>query len=71
MMLIMSNNNAVWYYRNNRKKEGAFTEEELIKLIQKGILETEDEIWMLEMENWMKLADSIYSFYLKNEERQA
>lgn len=64
----MSNNNAIWYYRNNRKKEGAFTEEELIKLIQKGILEAADEIWMLEMENWMKLGDSIYSFYLKNEE---
>ncbi len=64
----MSTSNAIFYYRNERKKEGAFTEEEFIQLIQKEIIEPEDEIWILDMKEWMKLKDSIYAFYLNTAE---
>lgn len=56
----------VWYYRNAQKKEGGFSEEEFIKLIQMGIIEENDEIWMMEMEKWMELKETIYSFYIPN-----
>ena len=55
---------SIWYYRNERVKEGSFTEEEFVTLIQKGIIGAEDEIWMLQMKNWKKLKETIYSHYL-------
>lgn len=64
-------NGAGFYYRNKQKKEGAFSEAEFIRLIQNEIIEPDDEFWMLDMENWMRLGDSIYSFYLKPNQKCA
>lgn len=61
-------NSIMWYYRNAQKKEGAFSEEEFTRLIQMGIIEENDEIWMMEMENWMVLKETIYSFYINKKE---
>ena len=57
--------NKNWYYmKKDRKKYGPFSEEELIRLIRQEIIEPGDYIWMTYMENWVKLRDSIYSFYI-------
>ena len=64
----MENNQ--WYVRRqDGKKEGGFTDEQLKALIDKGIVEGQDEIWTMKMNNWMKLEDSIYSFYIPKEEK--
>ena len=57
--------NKNWYYmKKDRKKYGPFSEEEYIRLIRQEIIEPEDYIWMTYMENWVRLGDSIYSFYI-------
>ena len=62
--------NNLWYVRRqDGKKEGGFTDEQLKALIDKGIVEGPDEIWTMKMKNWMKLEDSIYSFYIPEEEK--
>jgi hypothetical protein len=59
----------IWYYaRPDGSKYGPYTEEELIKLLKNGILGEKDYIWMTAFENWMKVGDSIYSFYLGMEQ---
>ena len=59
----------IWYYaRPDGSKYGPYTEDELIKLLKNGILGEKDYIWMTEFENWMKVGESIYSFYLGMEQ---
>lgn len=56
----------VWYYtKNGQDKFGPYSEEELVKLIQQGILIKEDQIWMMDLEEWIAIGDSIYSFYFE------
>ncbi len=58
----------VWYYaKPDGSKYGPYTEDELIRLLKNGILTENDYIWMMDFENWMKIGESIYSFYLGNE----
>ena len=55
----------VWFYaKPDGAKYGPYTEDELIRMLKNGILVENDYIWMTEFENWMKIGDSIYSFYL-------
>ena len=54
--------------RANGIKEGGFTDQELIALLRKGIVEAQDEIWMTRMEDWMKVEETIYSLYLTPED---
>ncbi len=54
----------VWYYQRNENKEGPFTDEDFIKLINMKIIDEDTDIWMLKMKDWVKLKDTIYSFYL-------
>ena len=57
--------NKNWYYmKSDRKKCGPFSEEECIRLIRQEIIEANDYIWNTYMDNWVKLSDSIYSFYM-------
>lgn len=59
----------VWYYKrkdSTGEKFGPYTEDELIKLIRKGIIDPLDQIWMVDMDDWIVLKDSIYCFYLNN-----
>ncbi len=62
-------NNKIWFYmtRADKKKYGPFTDRELANLISKGILSERDYIWMPDLENWLKIGNSIYSFYLPEE----
>lgn len=50
--------------KSDRKKCGPFSEEECIRLIRQEIIEANDYIWNTYMDNWVKLSDSIYSFYM-------
>ncbi|MBR0462144.1 MAG: DUF4339 domain-containing protein [Erysipelotrichaceae bacterium] len=54
--------NKIWRIRG---KEGRFTDEELIRMIEKGELSKDDYISTNEMKTWMKIKDTIYQFYLK------
>ncbi|MFV0551276.1 MAG: GYF domain-containing protein [Anaerorhabdus sp.] len=54
----------IWYVRSSKRKGGPFTEEELIRLIRQEIVDEEYEIWNPDMEKWMRLVDSVYSFYI-------
>ena len=59
----------IWFYaKPDGSRYGPYTEDELIKLLKNGILDEKDYIWMMDFENWMKVADSIYSFYLGMEQ---
>lgn len=50
--------------KKDRRKCGPFSEEECIRLIRQEIIEPSDFIWNTYMENWLRLSDSIYSFYI-------
>lgn len=62
---MVSRMNKNWYYmKKDRRKCGPFSEEECIRLIRQEIIEPSDFIWNTYMENWLRLSDSIYSFYI-------
>ena len=57
--------NKVWYYTlDGEEKYGPFSDEELVKLMNQGILTGNHYIWMTDLDEWVKVEDSIYSFYL-------
>lgn len=60
----------IWYVRSSKRKGGPFTEEELIRLIRQEIVNEEYEIWNPDMEKWMRLIDSVYSFYMPIKENE-
>ncbi len=63
------NEEKLWYYtKGDGEKYGPFSDVELIRLIQQGILTEEDYIWMVDLEEWLLIGNSIYSFYIKQEE---
>ena len=65
----MMESGSKWYVRRaNGIKEGGFTDQELIALLRKGIVEAQDEIWVTRMEDWMKVEETIYSLYLTPED---
>lgn len=64
-MAIADNSDKVWYYaKEDGQKYGPYTDEELIKLIRNGILSENDLIWMPDLDDWISVGNSIYSFYL-------
>lgn len=59
----------IWYYKRRgsaNEKFGPYSEDELINMIRKGIIDPLDQIWMVDMDDWIVLKDSIYSFYLNH-----
>lgn len=66
----MTETSNLWYIRKpSGSKEGGFTDHELIALLRQGVIGPEDEIWTLSMKNWMSVRETIYSFYLPEEEQ--
>lgn len=62
----------IWYYtRGDGQKYGPYTDEDLIKLIQQGILEGEDYIWTTDLDEWVQIKDTIYSVYLEEDTIEA
>lgn len=58
----------VWYYtKGDSNKFGPYTDEELVKLIKQGILHKYDYIWMIDLEEWVLVGETIYSIYLNEE----
>ncbi|MCH4014222.1 MAG: DUF4339 domain-containing protein [Solobacterium sp.] len=56
----------IWYYmKADRTKYGPYTDHELANLISKGIVTEDDYIWMPDLANWIRLGDSIYSYYIR------
>ena len=60
-------NDKTWYYLKNNQKEGPFTENEIIKLIQHQIIKVDDYIWMLDLNDWVLLKNSLFSLYMPND----
>ena len=59
----------IWYYsKGGEENFGPYTEEDLIRLLQKHILNENDYIWMSRLDDWIRIGDSIYSFYLDEPE---
>ena len=59
----------VWYYmKQDKSKYGPYSDAELAALIRQEILEGDDYIWMPEMAGWLKVRNSIYSFYMQQPE---
>jgi hypothetical protein len=50
--------------KQDRSKWGPYTDAELVSLIKQEILSDRDWIWMPDMEKWLRVANSIYAFYL-------
>ena len=50
--------------KQDRQKYGPYTDSELVSLIREGILSGSDYIWMTGLTGWLKISNSIYSFYL-------
>ncbi len=58
----------IWYYmKRDKSKYGPYSEEELIALIQQGIIAENEYIWMTDLKGWLMVGNSIYSFYLPSD----
>jgi hypothetical protein len=59
----------IWYYmKTDRSKHGPFSEEELIEMIGNKTIDPKEYIWMPDLTRWLRLENSIYSFYIPAEE---
>lgn len=55
----------VWYYmKKDKSKYGPYSDNEICSLINQGLLEADEYIWMPDMKGWLKVENSIYSVYL-------
>lgn len=57
-----------WFFENDKGKEGPFTETEFIQMIENNIIGKNNLIWTFDLQNWIKLQDSVYVFYIKGED---
>ena len=56
--------NKIWKIKGY---EGTFTDEELIEMISYGKVKKDFAITTKEMKKWVKVGNSIYRFYLKED----
>lgn len=54
--------NKIWVVKGRNVK---YSDDEIIKMISCGELKGDDYIATLEINKWVKIADSIYQYYLK------
>ena len=57
--------NKVWKIKGF---EGQFSDAEVVTLIKRGELKPDYSLSTKEMKKWVKLKDSIYQYYLEDEE---
>lgn len=62
----MSESEKLWFYNKHGEEEkyGPYTDDELVRLIRQEILGEEDFIWMTDLEDWLKIGNTIYSTYI-------
>lgn len=48
-------------------KNEKYSDEELVSMIEQGVLNGDDYIGTAEMKVWIKIKDTIYQFYLKED----
>ena len=59
----------IWYYsKGTGENFGPYTEEEISRLLEQRILTEDDYIWTSVLDDWLRIGDSIYSFYLPEDE---
>ncbi|MBE6122336.1 MAG: DUF4339 domain-containing protein [Erysipelotrichaceae bacterium] len=63
----MSESEKLWYYNKDGDEQnyGPYTDDELVRLIRQKILGENDRIWMMDLEDWLKIGDTIYSTYIE------
>ena len=59
----MMANNKIWKIKGF---EGVFTDEEIVALIKSGEIKDEYSLSSKDMKKWVKVKDSIYQFYLED-----
>lgn len=63
--MALNNTEKVWFYtKGDGQKYGPYTDVELVKLIQQEILVDDDYIWMVDLDHWIEIGNSIYSVFL-------
>ena len=62
-MIIMLNNK-IWKISGIETK---YSDEEIVEMIKDGRIKPDDRIATKDMKKWIKVKDSIYQFYIKQE----
>ncbi len=58
----------IWFYaKSSREKYGPYTDDEMIKLIRNGLVTGKDYIWMVDLDDWILVENSVYNYYLPAE----
>lgn len=57
-------NNKIWKISGIETK---YSDEEIVEMIQDGRIKPDDRIATKDMKKWIKVKDSIYQFYIKQE----
>lgn len=61
----------VWYYmKRDKSKYGPYSDTELCALINQGIINPDEYVWMPDMKSWLKVENSIYSVYMPQEDNE-
>ena len=63
----MKNKEKVWRVKG---REETYTDPELTDMISKGELKAEDEVTCKELKDWIRIKESVYSFYLKEDKHE-
>ncbi|MFV0380015.1 MAG: DUF4339 domain-containing protein [Anaerorhabdus sp.] len=58
----------VWYVKSSTKKGGPFNEQELIKIIESGLIDETFQLWTEGLPKWIALKNSVYCFYMLDKE---
>lgn len=59
-----------WFVLRNEEKLGPYSDEELVAMIENGIVGKTDYLWMFELGGWIKVSDCIYQYYLPENKAQ-
>jgi hypothetical protein len=59
--------NANWWYEFNGEHKGPVNEEEIVKLINLGVVKSENLVWKQGTEHWVQLKNSPFSENFKND----
>ena len=57
-------NNKIWKISGIETK---YSDEDIVEMIQDGRIKPDDRIATKDMKKWIKVKDSIYQFYIKQE----
>lgn len=63
----MNITNANWWYEFNGEQKGPITDDEVVKMINSGLIKSENLIWQQGTEHWVPLKSSPFSEHFHND----